>query len=352
VTLLYTDGFDTQDLADRWVVTNGLTSLAATPRVGSGSAVSKTQSSIGHARRSFAESGTVIIGFAYKINFSNTTSFTLALAGLYGDAGATHHLYIGVESGTNRIQIRRGPDWAGTILATSTEAIPVDQWVYIEIKAKLSDTIGTCEVKMNGVSVVSFGPGDTRNGGTLATFSSVMIGSLANFGSAGSCFWDDLYICDDVDATGTQGAPMNTYLGDVRIRTLMPSAAGSSTQLTPTGSANNWDNVNDIPRAGGTYNTGDAVAELDLYATPDPSIPGGETVIAAAVKWVALRDNTGARGMKAAVKSTGAVQYGATRALSTASTAYEDIFVEDPTTSAAWTVAAIDSLEIGAEVAS
>ena len=39
---------------------------------------------------------------------------------------------------------------------------------------------------------------------------------------------DDLYICD-----GTGSAPHNTFLGDCRVDTLLPTADGTAQQWTP-----------------------------------------------------------------------------------------------------------------------
>jgi hypothetical protein len=73
--------------------------------------------------------------------------------------------------------------------------------------------------------------------------------------------------------------PNSGRLGDEFIVAVVPNGAGAFTQLTPTGSANNWDNVNDIAPSTATFNQANAANEQDTY-TDDASskIPAGATV--------------------------------------------------------------------------
>ena len=353
MTLLFTDGFDTQDFAEKWVSGTGTWSganLQGTNRFGSGYSVYQSAATTVYYHRGFGEKSTVITGFAFKQSVSNTSGFSLPICALWGDARATQHVYIGIANSTNKIEIRRG-NWTGTLLATSaTAVIPVNTWCHIQVKATLHDTTGSVEVKLDDAAAVSVSGVDTRNGGTLGTFSSLMIGSEANFGLADVLSWDDLYICDTTDATATQGAAFNDFLGDVRIRTILPSGAGSSTQLTPTGSGSNYENVNDVPPVTTTYNASGTSGHRDTYAMPDLSLSGGDSVLAVVTNTTGQRDNTTAISMKAAVKSSSTVGYGATTVLATARATFQDVFGDDPATSAAWTNAAVDAMEIGAEV--
>ena len=357
MAILGTDGFDIQDIGDRWVSGFGTWSganLAGSPRFGaSGYSVYQTSTVTVYYHRMFGEKATVIVGFAFKNNQSNATGFALPICSLWGDARATQHLYIGQATSTNKIEIRRG-NWTGTLLATSaTATIPLNTWCYIEVKATLHDTTGSCEVRLNGASAVSVSGVDTKNGGTLGTFSSLMIGSQANYGGAATLSWDDLYICDNVDGTTltpSQGAAFNDYLGDVRVRTLLPNAAGSSTQFATTGSGTNYENVNDVPPVTTTYNSSGVSGQRDTYNLDNASIAGGDSVLAVVASNWMLRDNTGAISAKTAVKSGSTVGYGASNALTTSRVLYQDAMALDPATSATWANAAIDSLEIGAEV--
>jgi hypothetical protein len=351
--LLATDGFEVKDIEERWVSGSGswvgTGNLSGAGRFGGDVSVFQSVASTVYYHRMFAESGTIIVGFAYKANGLNSSGFDIPICAFWGDARTTEHIYIGLQSTTHKIVIRRG-NWGGTTLATSASAaVPNNAWCYIEVKVVLHDTTGSVEVRMDGAAAVSVSGADTRNGGTLATMSSVMIGSQANFAASPTLFWDDFYICDTTDGTATQGAPLDDFLGDVRVRTLLPSGAGASTQLTPS-TGSNYDNVNDAPPVTTTYNFSSTSGHRDTYGLPNPSIPGTDTVVAVAAYMLAQRDNTSAISMKQAVKSGATVAYGSTRALTTTRTPYLDVLAEDPNTSAAWTSSAVDAMEIGAEV--
>lgn len=352
--ILATDGFEMKDIEDRWVAGFGswvgTANLSGAGRYGSDVCVYQSFLSTVYYHRMFGEKSTVIVGFALKMSASNNSGFDLPICALWGDTRSTQHLYIGVQNSTNKVTIRRG-NWTGTVLATSASVtIPNNEWCYVEVKAVLHDSTGSVEVRVNEEVAVTFS-GDTRNGGTNATFSSLMIGSQANFGSSIVMSWDDLYICDTADGTATQGAPFDDYLGDVRVRTLLPNGAGSSTQFTPTGSSSNYENVNDVPPVTTTWNASGTSGHRDTYALPNPSIPGAETVLAVVLNSTALRDNTGSISVKNAVKSGATVGYGASNALTTTRTHYMDVKAKDPNTSATWSSAAIDAMELGAEVA-
>lgn len=354
MSLLCTDGFDKQDFVDKWVAGFGtFTSITGTPRFGaSGYSVSQSMGSTAYSFRSFGEKATVIVGFAFKMSASNSTGFSLPICALWGDARTTEHLQLGVVNSTNKLEVRRG-NWTGTVLGTSaTETIPINTWCHIQMKATLHDSTGSVEVKLNGTTVINVTGVDTKNAGTLTTFSSLMIGSNANFGT-NTFSWDDSWICDTVDGTTltpSQGAAFDTFLGDQRVRTLHPSGAGSSTQFTPL-SGSNYDNTNDVPPNYSTYNASGTTGHRDTYAMDDASIASGDSVLAVVVNNWLQRDNTGAINGKGALKSGSTVGYGPTVALGTTKALQQDVFAKDPNTSAAWVNAAIDSVEAGAEVA-
>src|SRR5437764_673985 len=62
-------------------------------------------------------------------------------------------------------------------------------------------------------------------------------------GGVGRAYLDDLYVCD---ATGTTN---NTFLGDVRVHTLVPSGNGTDSGLTGSdgNQVNNYQLVNTVP---------------------------------------------------------------------------------------------------------
>jgi len=138
--------------------------------------------------------------------------------------------------------------------------------------------------------------GDTRNGGTATTIDKVVLGV-----PGGNAKLDDFYISD------------SAFMGDIRIQTLVPSAAGSSTQLTATGGAN-YANTADIPDNTATYNASSTVGNKDLYALGDLAA-STSTVKCVQVNTHAWKDDAGAASLKAKVKSGATEVAGSTVAL-------------------------------------
>lgn len=358
MALLYMDGFDVQDASLRWAQT-GVASdytYAVATRLGSGKAVTINTTSTNTSSsmiKGFPASASVYVGAAIQVGLevdTGTNNPTANLFGIYTDSGATGHVYIR-RLNTNTIAVYRGDPAAGslgspsgTLIASSPASTLDGNWHYIELYVTIHDTTGRVTVKVDGTTVIDF-TGDTRNGGTSTNIDAVRFRTgkyLSNNNSVITI--DDLYVCD---ITGTIN---NTFLGDVRVQTLLPNAAGSSTQLAPTGSANNWANVNEVPFNNATYNASGTVGQLDLYGLSDLTA-GTNSIMGVQTVAHMQKSDAGTANAKVAVKSGGTVYYDTTRSLGTSATGYTQVRETDPATSVAWTVSAANSLEAGMEVA-
>ncbi|OYW79717.1 MAG: hypothetical protein B7Z19_04550 [Polynucleobacter sp. 32-46-5] len=138
-------------------------------------------------------------------------------------------------------------------------------------------------------------------------------------------------------------------MGDIRIQTLVPTGAGSSTQLTPTGAAN-YANVAEMPDSTATYNASLTVGDKDLYSLSELTASTA-VVKAVQVNTHAWKDDAGVASLKTKIKSGTTEVAGATVALPSSNAWHGDIWETDPDTSAAWTPAAVGVLEAGVEVA-
>lgn len=286
--------------------------------------------------RNITPSAEVYVGFAHLAT-TNSPNGGNRVVSFLGDAGATEHVRVWLPS-INEVRVSRID---GTQLATYV--VPgglQNKWFYYEVYFKIADSGGRCTVKMNGSTVMDF-TGDTKNGGTSTNVDRV---SFTGTGGSAASYTDDFYICN---ALGS--APWNTFAGELRVLPSLPNGVGSSTQLTPTGSANNWDNVNDIPVVDTTYNASPTVGLRDTYAMADISTTG--SVLGVQVSTRMAKSDAGAVNMKAAVKSGATVAYGATRSVQATPVTYQDIWETNPNTGTAWSVATFNSLEVGAEVA-
>jgi hypothetical protein len=363
MALLYMDGFDLQDTLIRWTTIGYTGSVVYTTatRLGAGKCVTLDVGPAGGAGttiqivRPITPSAQVYVGAAIQTTLEggNTNNPTANFFGLCGDNGATGHLYLH-RTTSNSIQLCRAdpaggsvqfPQGSGVVLATSAVGTLDGNWHYVEMSATIHDSTGSVTVKVDGATVLTF-TGDTRNGGTSTDIDTVKFktGRYVDTPSAMISI-DDLYICN---GTGTVN---NTFLGDVRVQSLLPNGAGASTQLAVTGAANNHTAAGESPYNNATYNSSATVGQRDTYALSDLAAGTAGVLGVQAVAHMQKSPDAGTASAKVAIKSGATVYYDATRSLGTAVAAYSQVRETDPATSAAWTLAAVNALEAGMEVA-
>lgn len=362
MALLYMDGFDLQDTTMRWVLSGASADIlyTATPRftVNPGKAVSLNPVSGGGQAnltilRALPASASLYVGAAIQVGLEVGTwtgNPTANLFGIYGDGGSTGHMYLRRLSNNALVAYRGDPNTgylgsvSGAQIATTAAGVLDGNWHFIELFATINATTGQLIVKVDGVQVINF-TGNTKNGGTSTNIDAIRFRTGTGNASPNCVITiDDFYACD---ATGTVN---NTFLGDIRVQSMIPNAAGSSTQLAPTGSVNNYANAGESPYNDATYNASSTVGQRDTYALSD--LAAGTTTIFG-IQSVAhmQKSDAGTANAKVALKSGASVYYDNTQSLGTTSTAYTQVRETDPATSAAWAVANANALEAGMEVA-
>ena len=358
MALLYSDGFDVQDVPMRWTVTGTASDItyATATRLGAGKSATLNAVTNNNVNlsilRALPASSSIYAGAAIQVGLEsgNNSDLTANLFGVYTDNGATGHLYLRRLS-TNALALYRGDPGSGTFfspsgsLIASTSAGTLDgNWHYIEMYATINATTGQVTVRVDGRQVINF-TGNTKNGGTSTNIDAIRF-RTGRYVSSPNCVIsiDDFYVCD---ATGVVN---NTFLGDVRVQSMLPNAAGSSTQLAPTGSANNYANVSEVPYVSTTYNSSSTVGQRDTYGLSDLT---ASTTTVYGLQSVAhmQKSDAGAASARVALKSGASVYYDTTQSLSTSATSYVQMRETDPATAAAWTVTGANALEAGMEVA-
>lgn len=329
MALLYIDGFDagdcnTKGYAGTWQASNN---TSPNTRFNSGRWAGVTNTTVS---RTFVPSITKIYtGVALAASVMDSGSRPRILIG--GDGGSTVHLGVGLNN--NSVVLFRGN--FTTYLTGATAVFAANTFYYIEISATIHDTTGTCEVKVNGATVINF-TGDTRNGGgtNIDTVSFLSYGGYYTY-------VDDFYIADDSGA-----APYNTFLGDIRIHTLSPDGAGSSTQMTPSSGAN-YTTVDELPYSGTDYVRGSA-GQVDLYTTSN--LPAGVgTIFGVQANAIVKKTDAGNLSGRTKIKSGTTTSNGSTAALGTSDITLTDTRQVNPDTSVAWTSGDVNSIEIGME---
>lgn len=339
MSLVYVDGFETYTSpTQRWFGTNAAFSSisTSTPRTGS----RRWQLSNANAFRTLGsanEHATLIIGAACRADAPNGASGLTYMIACSDSAGTIHLTVTSDPSG--KLSVRIGNS-TGAILGSESGATfaATGVWHYLELKATLSNTVGSAEVRVDGsaIPVISLTNIRTKNDGTKTVFDSV------GFGGAGAISVDDLYVCN------AAGSINNNFLGDCRVQLLLPTSDGAYQEWTPTPAGTHYTTVKTLP-----VRTTDYVASATLNARDTwgyDGVPAGVTVNGVQVTTAAAKDEAGARSIAPLVRSGGVDVAGANQALSLDNQALIQLWERNPATSATWTAADVNAAEFGVKV--
>ena len=283
-------------------------------------------------------SAEIISGVGFKAAALAAGKYLLSF---WTDTAATQHISV-VLNAAGLIEVRRGNN-AGPLLATGITVIPAGVWTYLEARVTIADSGGIVKVRLNGSTTeeINF-TGDTRNAGTATTIDAVTLS-----GSSAADNYSDWYILS------TAGSPNGSWLGDVAVRTLLPTGDGAASGLTGSDgdSINNWMNVDEIPPSGADFNSSPTPGVRDSYALAD--LPSSVTTVFAVQACVVMAKSDAGTGNAKIVTRSGGTNYAPTTyTLGTTFTEYRELQETDPATSfAAWTPTTVNALEVGMEVA-
>jgi hypothetical protein len=332
MALLFMDGFAGGDMATKWSSSSNASNTNTSPRVTGGSYMF-TGGSNGNVTKTFTAKTEIFMGCGTRGSSGVWYIF------LYGDTGATTHLTIMRNGTSGFMELRLGNQ--GTLLATGTTFIPYTSWHYIEIRATVADSGGICQVRLDGQTVNEIDyTGDTKNGGTNTS-----IDAFTLYASA-TANYTDVYFLD------TTGTANNSWLGDVTVRTILPSGNGNYSQLTGSDAdqVNNYQLVDESPASSTDYVGSPTVGLKDSYLLSD--LPAGVTQIKALQSNIyAAKSDATLASSKVLLRTGGTDYYGNTQGMGTSFQTYSQIFALNPNTAIAWTVADINGLEAGIEVA-
>ena len=239
--------------------------------------------------------------------------------------------------------------WKGTPATAwpqGTTSIPVLTWIYLEFGATIGvDEDGAIELRLNGSAEPEILREyiDTQVS-TNASFNAVAL--LA--GSNASAYFDDFYFISTYATF-----PLNTFLGDTRVQTLYPTGPGSSTQWSPFFGAN-WEMVDDGYAGSGmdqdaSYNLSSSSGQVDLFQINDITGSVLPTIYSTRVTWEGKKDAAAPTTVRSKLKSGATVYNGPGVVLPTTYATYCTTYDKNPNGNVAWTVAAINALEIGYE---
>lgn len=151
----------------------------------------------------------LVAGFAWFNNTINNNQILIAFRDASGNAQCDLRM-----NGSGQLFFTRN----GTVIGgISTAALVANAWAYIEFKAVFSTSgTGTCEARINGVSIVS--SSSLTNATTTAA--AAVCAFVVNSSAGTNPFIRDFYVVDTGSGANT------SYLGDINVVELFPNAAG------------------------------------------------------------------------------------------------------------------------------
>lgn len=347
--LLFTDGFDsyaaTADMTKKWASNSNTTNVtwnSTAGRYGAGAVSLVTSGNLASFLRATAND-TFCFAFWFKASakpsasnlpfiwmLDNSNSFNT-------NFGPCASLALNASSGAIGYRV-----WAGA-LSCSYGTIDVcdNAFHWIEYYFKGATSGGRTKVVIDGTVDIDF----TGNAGNAAAMDRYAIS-----GQGGTTITiDDFIVWDNQAGTLTGDLTTTNFpIGTSRIETLRPSAAGSSTQWTPSAGSNFQCVDETVPNGDTDYVNVTTSNQKDLYAFGNLSATPS-AVVGVVVNAYAKNATSGNMSLKGTAHS-GASD--STSAATTVPSAYRTLqfnIPQDPNTSAAWTGAGVDGAEFGVQ---
>lgn len=282
---------------------------------------------------------TAIVGVGFRIDGSLPGGLVGIVAVL--DGGTVHGVL--AVNATGNLVYYRGE--ASATLGTSTSTITGSTYYFVELKVLLSDTVGTVDVRVDGVSYLSLTSQDTIQSGS-ATWRGVRLGqNRSDWASNYISDYDDLYICDG------SGASHTTFLGDYRSFVRLPSTGnGTHAEWAPSTGTDHGALVDAATPNITDYVSSSTAGHRDTFNYAALGVSG--TVGAVTQPVYAKADAAGIRQLVAICVIGGTTYTHATaQTLGSDWLYYRFTWLVSPATAAAWTVAEIDGAEFGVKIA-
>lgn len=272
---------------------------------------------------------TIIVGFAFRTSANPVGGWGSNNAFVIQTSANAFVLTMNADASGHLVIKNNG----GTTIATGTTVLSANTWYFIEIKLFVNvgtPASGTVEVQLNGVSEIA---------STAGNFGSTLPDRFSGLGLNGNTDFDDIYAVD------TTGSTNNTFLGDCRVATVMPTGAGAHTDFQPNGAASNYQCVDETTPNDDTDYVSDAnPGDIDTYDFT--AIDGGATVFGVQNNLYARKDDANTRQIASVVRQSSTDYVGATKTLSSSYLYYSQLYDQDPTSSN-WTAINVNADEFG-----
>ncbi len=235
----------------------------------------------------------------------------------------------------------------GELQGVSTDLIVTNAWNHLEVRVDFG--AGNVEVRLNGVTILNLAAVHVVNLDPLpgratgqASAAQIAWGSYAGAGHA------DIYVDDVVVWDGT-GAQNNTFVGDRKVYTDFPTGDTAEQDWDRSAGASSFALLDENPDDGdGTYVTTETTG--DRFGVTFPALPAQVTSVAAVIfQHKSKKTDAGDCNIQLHCASGASEADGLDRPMTTAYTAWQDVFEVDPDTSAPFTKAAAEAASLVTE---
>ena len=232
-----------------------------------------------------------------------------------------------------RIVAHTGGGGGAQIGITAGPVVTANAWHHIEIKAVASLTVGSVEVRVNGVPVLTVAGANTGAG--YFQFALENPASAINY----SYYLKDLVVWD---GTGTYN---NNFLGSVNVIDLLPDSDVSFNWGASSGTTG-YNLINDIPPVDTSYiSAAFPVPAASVFGLQN--LPADVTSVKGMIPIIRAEKIDGGDGsLQMAMKSGASTGLGSDRPMTVAYTYWQDIFEVDPATALPWTPGAANAAQL------
>ena len=235
-------------------------------------------------------------------------------------------------------------------VATGSMVLSASTWYLIEVYVLISDSSGVVTVKIEGVQDFTY-PGDTKPGSNTNIYHIQWEAITTNAGT-------QFQTVDDIAINDISTGSDNSWCGDGKIIKVLPT--GTTTNQLNGSDGNKTDNhllVDEIPTNSDTdYVEGSVVDERDVYTVAGTGLTNADVIINRIWVESRSRDTNAAGGLIALISQASGGSEVATPDVSLLTTYTMRVKsaeqLVNPVDSAAWEVADLDALSIGAKTRS
>lgn len=244
--------------------------------------------------------GNDVIQFGCAMKFASLGCVILSMA----DGGVTTQHQVTVQQDGSVVG-NRFTGAATQLFLTAPDLIKTGQWYYIEYQALVHATLGTIQLRVNGIEFINL----TGLNTTGVTFDGVLRSFAMSDASAVT--HDDLIVMDTVDdglddpRWPSGGGGFDQFLGQIEIIVKRPNGAGFKAEFVPNTGAN-WQNVDDTtPDDDTTYNACAAadVGDEDIHEFEDLAV--GEDILGAQHLVCSRKTEEGIASLKPIIRQDG-----------------------------------------------